>query len=87
MRPTRRGWQFIVKRDMRMMPDTEMGRTEFKLSLIAGHAKRDKDMRFTSLAHLLDAEFLRRCFLGLDRNKARGQDDVLYGISMSSEIS
>lgn len=31
-------------------------------------------MQFTSLAHLLDAEFLRRCFMSLNRNKAVGQD-------------
>jgi len=60
------------------MPNTEMDKTEFKLSLIAKHAKRDKDMQFTSLAHLLNVEFLRRCFLGLNRNKALGHDNVSW---------
>jgi len=60
------------------MPSTEMGRTEFKLSLIAEHAKRDKEMQFSSLAHLLNAEFLRECFRSLNRNKAVGQDEVSW---------
>ena len=58
------------------MPYTEMGTTELKLALIAGHAKRDPDMQFTSLAHLLDKEFLTQCFYSLNRNKARGVDNV-----------
>ncbi|MCP4749539.1 MAG: group II intron reverse transcriptase/maturase [Proteobacteria bacterium] len=63
---------------MRTMPNTEMGKTEFKLSLISEHAERDKTMRFTSLAHLLNVEFLRRCFNSLNRNKAVGQDNVSW---------
>lgn len=61
-----------------MTPNAEMGKTEFKLSLIAEHARRDESMRFTSLAHLLDVEFLRKCFLSLNRNKALGQDNVSW---------
>jgi RNA-directed DNA polymerase len=58
------------------MPYTEMGTTQLKLSLIAGHATRDKNMQFTSLAHLLDKEFLVQCFYSLNRNKAKGIDNV-----------
>ncbi len=58
------------------MPYTEMGTTELKLTLIAGHAKRDPSMQFTSLAHLLDKEFLTQCFYSLARNKAKGVDNV-----------
>ena len=58
------------------MPYTEVGTTQLKLSLIAGHATRDKTMQFTSLAHLLDKEFLLECFLSLNRNKAKGVDNV-----------
>lgn len=58
------------------MPYTEMGTTQLKLSLIAGHATRDKTMQFTSLAHLLDSEFLLECFFSLNRNKAKGVDNV-----------
>ena len=60
------------------MPYTEVGTTEVKLVLIAGHAKREPDMQFTSLAHLLDVEFLKHCFHGLYRNKAVGVDDVSW---------
>ncbi len=55
-----------------------MGTTELKLSLIAGHAKRDSKMQFTSLAHLLDKEFLEQCFYSLNRNKAKGVDNVSW---------
>jgi len=58
------------------MPHTEVGTTQLKLSLIAGHATRDKNMQFTSLAHLLDSEFLVQCFYSLNRNKAKGIDNV-----------
>ena len=58
-----------------MMPYPEMDTTEFKLSLIAEHAKRNEAMQFTSLAHLLNAAFLRRCFMSLNRNKAVGHDN------------
>lgn len=58
------------------MPYAEMGTTKSKLALIAGHAKRDLNMQFTSLAHLLDKEFLVQCFYCLNRNKAKGVDNV-----------
>jgi len=58
------------------MPYTEMGKTQLKLTLISGHAKRNTHLQFTSLAHLLDEEFLKQCFHGLNRNKAKGVDNV-----------
>ena len=58
------------------MPYTEMGETNLKLTLIAGHALRDSDIQFTSLAHLLNGEFLKQCFNNLNRNKAKGVDNV-----------
>ena len=60
------------------MPCTEMGKTEIKLALIAGHAKRDPRMQFTSLAHLLNKDFLKQCFYSLNRNKATGVDNVSW---------
>lgn len=60
------------------MPYTEMGNTEFKLALISRHAKGNKQMQFTSLAHLLNADFLTHCFYSLNRNKALGQDNVSW---------
>ena len=52
------------------MPATELERTEYKLFLISEHAKRDKNMQFVSLAHLLNVNFLRKSFRRLNRNKA-----------------
>lgn len=60
------------------MQSTEVGTTWHKLSLISGHARRDGRFRFTSLAQLLDAEFLRDCFYSLNRNKAKGVDHVSW---------
>jgi len=58
------------------MPSTEMGKTELKLSLIVKHAKENPEMQFTSLAHLLNEDFLKQCFFQLNRNKAKGVDNV-----------
>ncbi len=52
------------------MPDTEMGQTWHTLPLIAGHARRDPAFRFTSLAHLLNEEFLRDCYYRLKKKAA-----------------
>lgn len=60
------------------MPYAEMGKTELKLTLIAQHAKREPEMQFISLAHLLDKDFLKQNFLSLNRNKAKGLDDVSW---------
>jgi len=60
------------------MPYTEMGKTGRKLSLIVGRARRDGDFQFTSLAHLLDVEYLRHCYQGLNRDKAVGVDAVSW---------
>ena len=60
------------------MPDTELEKTELKLILISKHAQRDKDLQFTSLAHLLQKSFLEKCFNSLNRNKAKGVDDVSW---------
>lgn len=57
---------------------TEIGKTWTKLSLITGHARRDPAFQFTSLAHLLDAEYLRDCYHSLNRNKAVGVDRVSW---------
>lgn len=60
------------------MPATELERTEYKLFLISEHAKRDKNMQFVSLAHLLNVSFLRKSFRSLNRNKALGLDKVSW---------
>lgn len=60
------------------MPYTDIGETWQKLSLITGHARRDSDFQFTSLAHLLNVEYLRDCYKSLNRNKAVGIDNVSW---------
>lgn len=60
------------------MPCTELGKTESKLVLIARHAEEKPGMQFTSLAHLLNKEFLKQCFYSLNRNKAVGVDNVSW---------
>jgi len=60
------------------MQYTEIDNTWYKLSLIAGHAKRDSNKQFTSLAHLLNVEYLEDCFNSLNRNKAKGVDNVSW---------
>lgn len=60
------------------MLTAESGKTWTKLSLISEHARRDANFRFTSLAHLLDVEFLRDCHHSLNRNKAVGVDKVSW---------
>ena len=60
------------------MPYTDIGKTWQKLSLISGHARRDPDFQFTSLAHLLNVEYLRDCYKSLNRNKAVGIDNVSW---------
>ena len=71
------------------MQYTDIGKTWQKLSLITGHARRDKDFQFTSLIHLLDEEYLRDCYRSLKRNKAVGIDKVgweEYGENLESNI-
>jgi RNA-directed DNA polymerase len=60
------------------MQYTDIGETWQKLSLIAGHARRDRNFQFTSLAHLLNVEYLRDCYKSLSRNKAVGIDNVSW---------
>jgi len=60
------------------MPYTDIGKTWQKLFLITGHARRDHDFQFTSLAHLLNVEYLRDCYKSLNRNKAVGIDKVSW---------
>jgi RNA-directed DNA polymerase len=68
---------------------TDIGKTWQKLFLIAGHARRDRSFQFTSVAHLLDAEFLGDCYKSLNRKKAVGVDEVSweeYGENLDENI-
>ncbi|MBU1685681.1 group II intron reverse transcriptase/maturase [Patescibacteria group bacterium] len=60
------------------MQYADIGKTWQKISLITGHARRDPNFQFTSLAHLLDVEYLRDCYKSLNRNKAVGIDNVSW---------
>jgi len=60
------------------MPYTDIGETWQKLSLISGHARRESNFQFTSLAHLLNVEYLRDCYESLNRNRAVGIDNVSW---------
>ena len=60
------------------MQYSDIGKTEQKLFLITGHARRDRNFQFTSLAHLLNVEYLRDCYKSLNRNKAVGIDNVSW---------
>lgn len=71
------------------MPNTGIGKTWLKLSLISDHASRDRGFQFTSLIHLLDVEFLLDCYNSLNRNKAVGIDEVSwedYGVNLERNI-
>ena len=60
------------------MQYSDIGTTSRKLSLISGHARRDRGFQFTSLAHLLDVEVLRDCYESFNRNTAVGIDGVSW---------
>lgn len=66
-----------TKRERETIAIPEMERLlETKLTLIAKRAKAEPKLRFTTLAHLLDEEYLAECYGGLKRGKACGIDGV-----------
>ena len=61
------------------MPGTELEMTTWtKLLLIAERARREPRCQFTSLAHLLDEQFLAACYRRLGRDRASGVDGVTW---------
>ena len=61
------------------MPYTEMeDRTLTKLALQSERARQEPQLQFTSLAHLLDVDFLRGCYFELGRDRASGIDGVSW---------
>ena len=71
------------------MPYTEVNNTWDKLSLISEHAKREPQLQFTSLVHLLNSGFLKDCYNSLNRNKAVGIDGVSwkeYGENLDGNV-
>ena len=60
-----------------------------KLELIARQARQEPRSRFTSLAHLLDEDFLSQCYQELKKDKASGVDGVgveEYGRSLKENL-
>lgn len=71
------------------MPDTELGKTFAKLTLIAKRAREEPECQFTSLAHLLNEGYLKACYRKLGRNRACGVDNVTwegYGESLDANL-
>lgn len=60
------------------MANSELNNTMYKLSSISKCANENKTFQFESLAHFLNSEFLKDCYLKLDRNKAVGIDEVSW---------
>ena len=61
------------------MPNTEPEYgTLTKLALISERAQREPKCQFTSLAHLLDEQFLKHCYYQLGRDRASGMDGVTW---------
>ncbi|MDP3980136.1 MAG: group II intron reverse transcriptase/maturase [Chlamydiota bacterium] len=62
---------------------------ETKLNLIAKRAKQEPRTRFTSVAHLLDEEFLADCYRSLKKGKAPGVDGTSveeYGKDLEEKL-
>jgi group II intron reverse transcriptase/maturase len=62
---------------------------ETKLDLIAKRAKEEPNVRFTTLAHLLNEEYLAECYGELKRRKASGIDGVSveeYGEGLEEKL-
>jgi len=58
---------------------TEMDNlSQTKLALISELARKEPQMQFTSLAHLLDERFLKECYYSLGRDRASGIDGVSW---------
>ena len=60
-------------------PCTEMDKlSQTKLTLISERARKEQGFQFTSLAHLLNEEFLKECYFSLGRDRASGIDGVSW---------
>jgi len=68
----------VMDRGGRDTSSTHRGgqRKRTKLSSLSDRARKNPQMRFTSLAHYLTVDFLRECFRELKRKRASGVDGV-----------
>jgi RNA-directed DNA polymerase len=73
------------------MPYSEMDNsTVALLPLISERARKEPNLQFTSLAHLLNKKFLRECYLELGRDRASGIDGVswqAYGENLNENLA
>lgn len=70
------------------MPYPEVDKTtKFKLTLIAKKAQEQPKLKFTSLAHLLNSDYLLECFSELKSHKAPGVDKRTSESYSSKEIT
>ena len=61
------------------MPYAEMENiTPTKLALISERARKEPNLQFISLAHLLNERFLKECYYSLGRDRASGIDGVSW---------
>ncbi len=61
------------------MPYAEMENiTPTKLALISERARKEPNLQFISLAHLLNEGFLKGCYYSLGRDRASGIDGVSW---------
>ncbi len=63
---------------------------ETKLLRIAGKARRERNLRFTSLFHLMNEDYLRERYAALRKNAAAGVDGQTkdeYGVNIEENIS
>ena len=61
-----------------------------KLALVSRRARKDPKFQFTSLAHLLNAEFLRGCYKSIGKDKACGIDGTSwreYGENLDENLA
>lgn len=71
------------------MQNTDVGKTWHTVSLIPGHPRRDPDVQVTSLAHVLDGEYLGDCSESLNRKRAVGIDNARweeYGKGLNEQL-
>lgn len=63
-----------MKTNMKQVSYTEVNNTATKLVLITKRSKQNPQEKMTSLAHLLNADYLNECYLELKKGKAAGID-------------
>jgi hypothetical protein len=64
--------------EVKQVPGTEPGTLSTKLNWLSEIAKQNPTLKFTSLAHLLDAECLLQAYKELNPQATAGIDKVTY---------